>query len=406
MCPSFRATRDERHSTRGRAKLLVELFQGETTEATWHNDDVHAALDLCLACKGCLSDCPTRVDIAAYKAEFLSHYYDGPMRFRPRAMVALALLPWAARVVAGMTWLPNGVLRVPGLGRALQAVMGVTTRRPAPRFAAEPFRRGPTAARLRDAADATVVVWPDTFTDTFRPGVADDLVAVLEATGEFVAVPSGWACCGRTLYDAGMLDRARRTLTGLLDVLEPWTARGIPVVVPEPSCLAAFRDELPAMLPDDPRAVVLAGLARSPAEHLLTSEGFAAAVARRPSDDAGHGPAPRAIVHPHCHGRAIGTPRADRALLERLGIAPTILDAGCCGLAGSFGYRAEHEPLSRTIGEEQWLPKVRAALGETGEPLVVDGFSCVMQLDQLSDIDSVALISMVRRTLEERAALP
>ncbi len=162
--------------------------------------------------------------------------------------------------------------------------MGVTTRRPAPRFATQPFRRGPTAARLRDTADATVVVWPDTFTDTFRPGVADDLVAVLEATGERVAVPSGWACCGRTLYDAGMLDRARRTLTGLLDVLEPWTARGIPVVVPEPSCLAAFRDELPAMLPDDPRALVLAGLARSPAEHLLASDGFAAAVARRPSD--------------------------------------------------------------------------------------------------------------------------
>jgi len=400
MCPSFRATRDERHSTRGRAKLLVELFQGETTPATWRNEDVREALDQCLSCKGCLTDCPTRVDIASYKATFLSHYYEG--RRRPRAMIALGLLPWAARAVSRVTWLPNTVLRVPVLGRAVRGVAGVTTRRSAPRFAHTPFRRGRTAAARRDVRDASVVLWPDTFTDSFRPTVADDLVAVLEATGETVAVPSGWACCGRTLYDAGMLDRARRTLTQLVDVLDPWTSRGIPVVIPEPSCLAAFRDELPALLTSDPRARVLASLARSPAEHLLASPGFAAAVGERrgtATADADVASGTRAVVHPHCHGRAIGTPRADSELLGRLGVSPTILDAGCCGLAGSFGYRSEHEPLSRRIGEEQWLPKVRAALDGTGEPLVVDGFSCVMQLEQLSDIEPVALISIVRRSL-------
>lgn len=398
MCPSFRATRDERHSTRGRAKLLVEMFQGETTPATWRNEDVREALDLCLSCKGCLVDCPTRVDIASYKAEFLSHYYAG--RIRPRAMYALGLLPWAARAVSRVTWLPNAVLGAPGLGWALRRMAGITTARPAPSFARCTFRRGPVAVARRDDLDATVVVWPDTFTDAFRPNIADDLVAVLEAVGERVAVPSSWGCCGRPLYDAGMLGLARRTLSQLLDVLEPWTSRGIPVVVPEPSCLAAFRDELPALLSDDPRAALLASLARSPAEHLLALPGLDAVLAKQRGGDTAEAPATRVVVHPHCHARAIGSPRADRELLERLGVRPEIVDAGCCGLAGSFGYRAEHESLSRRIGEEQWLPKVRAALGAGEETtLVVDGFSCLMQLDQLSNLESTALVSVVRRSL-------
>jgi FAD/FMN-containing dehydrogenase/Fe-S oxidoreductase len=398
MCPSYRATRDERHSTRGRAKVLVELFQDETTPATWRNEDVREALDLCLSCKGCLVDCPTGVDIASYKAEFLSHHYAG--RVRPRAMYALGLLPWAARAVAGVTWLPNAVLGALGLGWALRRLAGITTARPAPRFARRTFRRGAVAAARRDDLEAGVVVWPDTFTDAFRPHVADDLVAVLEAVGERVAVPSSWGCCGRPLYDAGMLGLARRSLTHLLDVLEPWTSRGIPVVVPEPSCLAAFRDELPALLADDSRAALLASLARSPAEHLIALPGLDAVISGRRMSQHDENRVTRTVVHPHCHGRAIGTPRADRELLERLGLRPEILDAGCCGLAGSFGYRAEHEPLSRKIGEEQWLPKVRTALG-TGEDaaVLVDGFSCVMQLDQLSDLESMPLISVVRRSL-------
>ena len=198
-----------------------------------------------------------------------------------------------------------------------------------------------------------------------------------------------------------MLGLARRTLGQLLDVLEPWTSRGIPVVVPEPSCLAAFRDELPALLADDPRAAVLASLARSPAEHLLTLPGLDAVLDARRHGRGGDAPAARTVVHPHCHGRAIGTPRADREILARLGLGPEILDAGCCGLAGSFGYRAEHEALARRIGAEQWLPKVRAAVGGAKDTtVVVDGFSCVMQLEQLSDLRSTALISVVRQSLE------
>jgi FAD/FMN-containing dehydrogenase/Fe-S oxidoreductase len=406
MCPSYRATRDERHSTRGRANLLIELFQGEATPATWRNEDVREALDLCLSCKGCAVDCPTGVDIASYKAEFLSHHY--ARRIRPRAMYALALVPWTARAVSRVPWLANAVLGAPGVGRAARRIAGLTVERPVPRFA-RPFRRGTLARRYRDDPAATVVVWPDTFTDAFRPGVAADLVAVLEAVGERIAVPSAWACCGRPLYDAGMLGLARRTLTHLLDVLEPWTSREIPVVVLEPSCLAAFRDELPALLADDPRAAVLASLARSPAEHLLVSPGLDVILRDRLRGDRPDGLPARAVIHPHCHGRAIGTPRADRALLERLGFTAEVIDGGCCGLAGSFGYRSEHEALSRQIGREHWLPRVRRALAGTDEPtpgsstgtaLLVDGFSCTMQLDQLSDLQSTTMISLVRQTLQ------
>ena len=405
MCPSYRATRDERHSTRGRAKLLVELFQGDATPATWRNSDVREALDLCLSCKACAVDCPTGVDMAAYKAEFLSHHY--ARRVRPRGMYAMALLPWIARAATRAPRPVNAMLGAPGLGSGARQLAGITTRRPTPRFADRSFRRGGGAASRRDDPAGTVVVWPDTFTDAFRPDVAEDVVAVLEATGEQVAVPSAWACCGRPLYDAGMLGLARRTLKRLLDVLEPWTSRGIPVVVPEPSCLAAFRDELPALLADDPRASVLASLARSLSEHLLMAGRLDAIPAYGRAGPAGAVPA-RVVIHPHCHSRAIGGPRADRALLERLGIRAEVLDAGCCGLAGSFGFRAEHEPISRQIGEEQWLPKVRAALdsgAETSEgsnvrmPLLVDGISCQMQLDQLSDLPSTSLPAVVRRVL-------
>ena len=401
MCPSYRATRDERHSTRGRAKLLVELFQGEVTPTTWRNEDVRSALDLCLSCKGCATDCPTHVDMASYKAEFLSHYYRG--RLRPRSMYAFGLLPWLLRVGTRVPRLANALLGAPLLGSLARRAAGVTTARPAPHLAPQSFRRSETAVAHAEVADPTVVVWPDTFCDAFRPGVVEDLVAVLEASGERVVVPSRWACCGRTLYDAGMLALARRTLGNLLDVLEPWIEQDIPVVVPEPSCLSTFRDELPALLWRDPRAARLASLARSPAEHLLTAPGFEALLVRRRAEQGSGGAAPvrgRVVIHPHCQGRAAGLPAADVALLERLGFAAEMLDAGCCGLAGSFGYSHEHEAISRRIGEEHWLPRVEAALHD-GDTLVADGYSCTMQLSHLSDLESTSLVSLVRRRLAD-----
>ncbi|WP_051450607.1 FAD-binding and (Fe-S)-binding domain-containing protein [Actinospica robiniae] len=384
MCPSYRATRDERHSTRGRAKLLVELFQGEVTPATWRNEDVREALDLCLACKGCATDCPTHVDMATYKAEFLAHFYR--KRLRPRAMYALALTPWLLRLGARMPALANAATGEGPLGKLGRKMVGVTTRRPAPVIAAKTLRR---RQRSAPAAAATVVLWPDTFTDAYRPELGEAWKSIFESVGERVAVPTAWACCGRPLYDAGMLTLARRTLRGLLDVLQPFIDQSIPVVVPEPSCLAAFRDELPGLLADDPRAKRLAELARSPAEHLLALApealdklAEAAGLAARTAD----GETPRVLLHPHCHARAVNAIDADQRVLERLGYRVEVLDAGCCGLAGSFGFDAEHEELSRQIGTEQWLAKIvaRADTDVDRCRLLIDGFSCATQYGHLA----------------------
>ncbi len=405
MCPSYRATRDEVQSTRGRAKLLGEMFQdGGPVRPAWRNEEVREALELCLSCKGCASDCPTHVDMATYKSEFFFHYYRG--RVRPAAMYAMGLMPWAGRMTAAWpaaATLANVALGAPTVGTTLKRMAGIAPNRPAPRFSAAGGLRRSTRRDLprtkdRDPRDTTVVVWPDTFTDAFRPGVGTDLIMAMEALGERVAVPSRWACCGRTLYDFGMLDLAKRSLRRLLRVLGPWVSAGVPVVVAEPSCLAAFREELPALLSDDPRSARLASLARSPAEHLVSSGQAARWEASGPRASVG-----RAVVHAHCHQRAVIGTDADQTVLSALGYQVELLDAGCCGLAGSFGFNARHAPVSRTIGEDLWLPKVRAALGDGADPtvqLVVDGFSCHTQLEHLGpDLLSRAttLPALVRR---------
>ena len=401
MCPSYRVTREERHSTRGRAKLLGEMFQGDATPETWRNEDVREALDLCLSCKGCAVDCPTGVDVATYKAEFLHHYYR--RRLRPRAAYALGLIPWTARLATRMPRLVNAALAAPVLGYVARRVGGITTRRPLPRFAARSWRRSDLVRERLDRADATVVVWPDTFTNAFTPGVGDNTVAVLEAAGDRVAVPSAWGCCGRPLYDSGMLGTATGWLRRLVETLDPWTSRGIPVVVPEPSCLAAFRDELPGLLGGDARAMRLAGLARSPAEHLLASGG-----AQRLSEAMAKADrmAGEIVVHAHCHARASKAAVADLELARCLGFVADAVDAGCCGLAGSFGFRAEHEQLSRRIGEEMWLPAIDRELARRSPDaeLIVDGFSCATQLAHLRGAPAQGLLAAIRRSLP--AAVP
>ncbi len=394
MCPSYRVTHDEVHSTRGRAKVLTEMFQGDKAPASWRNEEVREALELCLSCKACASDCPTHVDMATYKSEFLSHYYKG--RRRPSAMYAMGLLPMAARAA---TWSPatarlvNSSLASPVVGAQLKRLAGVTTDRPAPLFDPEGPLTGPArgefpGVRDREPAATSVVVWPDTFTNAFNPGAGRDIIGAFEALGETVAVPSAWACCGRTLYDFGLLDLAKRWLRRLIRVLAPWAAADIPVVVPEPSCLAAFRDELPALLPGNPRAARLASLARSPAEHLVKAGHLDRLAASAP------GQGGRAVLHPHCHQRSVIGTAADQAVLRAMGFGVDVLDAGCCGLAGSFGFDARHEPVSRQIGADLWLPKVRAAMAGAPSPsspagnagpsyLVVDGFSCRAQLEHL-----------------------
>jgi FAD/FMN-containing dehydrogenase/Fe-S oxidoreductase len=409
MCPSYRATRDEVHSTRGRAKVLAEMFRGELVADTWRNEEVREALDLCLSCKACASDCPTHVDMATYKSEFSYHYYKG--RIRPAAMYAMGLLPWAARALSAAPALSraaNSVLASPVAGRALKRAAGIAQNRPAPRFSPtgglrRALTRSSDAVVDRPPSRSTVVVWPDTFTDAFDPDLGRSLIATLSSLGEQVAVPARWACCGRTLYDSGMLDLARSSLRRLVDVLGPWVDAGVPVVVPEPSCLAAFRDELPALLASSKRAAELSRLARSPAEHLV-----AAGHTARLSPSLGVPPPGRAVLHPHCHQRSVVGTAADVKVLEALGYQVEVLDAGCCGLAGSFGFDARHEPVSRRIGEDIWLPKLRESmegLDGTVPELVVDAFSCQTQLFHLGS-DLLARATTVPELVRRRLGTP
>lgn len=411
MCPSYRATHDEVHSTRGRAKVLTEMFQGDISPASWANEEVREALDLCLSCKACASDCPTHVDMATYKSEFYWHYYK--RKLRPASMYAMGLVPWGARAAMAAPALAravNGALASPWAGSALKRAAGISPRRPAPQFDHSGGLRAHLARHAPEVIDrapceSAVVVWPDTFTNAFNPAAGDDLVSSLGLLGQKVAVPSSWACCGRPLYDFGMLSLAKRTLRRLVRVLEPWVSAGAPVVVPEPSCLAAFRDELPGLLPGDRAASELARSARSPAEHLL-----AAGLLDRLPRPAGAAAQPRAVLHPHCHQRSVVGTGADEQVLAALGYQAEVLDAGCCGLAGSFGFDAHHEPVSRRIGEDLWLPKLRDRLGGADEfrsTLVMDGFSCRTQLEHLDAKlapRNGTLPGLLRRALEEGGA--
>jgi FAD/FMN-containing dehydrogenase/Fe-S oxidoreductase len=399
MCPSYRATRDEVHSTRGRARLLSEMFQAGAATPSWRNEGVKEALELCLSCKACASDCPTHVDMATYKSEFFYHYYAG--RLRPRAMYAMGLLPWVARGALSAPALARAVnltLSGPWAGPLAKRAAGVAPNRPVPAFSAKGgLRRVAGQALDRSPQSSSVVLWPDTFTDAFSQETAAGWLSNLEALGEAVAVPRQWACCGRPLYDFGMLDLAKRTLKRLVRVLAPWVSAGTPVVVAEPSCLAAFRDELPSLLPNEPLARQLASLARSPAGHLVAAEHLGALRSGRARAQR------RAVLHPHCHQRAVVGTSSDVEVLAALGYQAEVLDAGCCGLAGSFGFDARHERLSRKVGEELWLPKVRAALSQADQAvLVLDGFSCRAQLKHLSpelSRQATTLAELVRQQL-------
>ncbi|MEU6660528.1 FAD-binding and (Fe-S)-binding domain-containing protein [Streptomyces sp. NPDC046821] len=392
MCPSFRATGDETHSTRGRARLLHEMLAGEVVTDGWQSTEVRDALDLCLSCKGCRSDCPVGVDMATYKAEFLHHHYEG--RRRPAAHYSMGWLPrWLKGVgLTGTAGLVNSLAGVRPLAAVGKRLGGIAAERRIPRVAGETFsawwRRQP-----RSGGDGPrVVLWPDTFTEHLAPQVGRAAARVLEDAGLSVAttptrvltyMPDGLAavartltarrgrvCCGLTYTSTGQLDRARAVLRRTLDLMRPVIDAGLPVVVLEPSCAAALRTDLPELLPDDPRA-------RRLADSVLT---FAQALERL----APHWDPPRvdrpAVGQTHCHQHAVLGDAAERRLRERAGLEGE-LSGGCCGLAGNFGFEDGHYDVSVACAEEQLLPAVREA-GE-GAVVLADGFSCRTQLEQL-----------------------
>ncbi len=397
MCPSFRVTGEEEHSTRGRARLLHEMLAGEVVTDGWRSTEVKDALDLCLSCKGCRSDCPVGVDMATYKAEFLHHHYEG--RRRPAAHYTMGRLPrWLRAVAATRTaGLVNALARVRPLAALGKRVGGIAAERDVPQVASRTFRRW-WERRVRKAAGVPVgrpdvVLWPDTFTDHLAPSVGRAAVAVLEDAGLTVALPPKGVCCGLTYVSTGQLDRARAVLRGTLDRMEPLLDAGTPVVVLEPSCAAALRTDLAELLGDDPRAGRLAASVRT----------FAQAVEElaprwRPPHIG------RATVgQTHCHQHAVLGDAAERRLRTKAGLTGE-LSGGCCGLAGNFGFERGHYEVSKACAEEQLLPSVAEAGGDA--VVLADGFSCRTQLEQLAGVRGRHLAEVLAEGIAARDAGP
>jgi Fe-S oxidoreductase len=390
MCPSYRATGEEEHSTRGRARLLHEMLAGEVITDGWRSTQVRDALDLCLSCRGCRTDCPVGVDMATYKAEFLHHHYAG--RSRPAAHYAMGWLPVWLTAVARTRTAPvvNALASMRPLAALGKRLGGIAPERDLPRLAEQTFTRWwrrESAGRARRNTGTRVVLWPDTFTEHLSPSVGRAALRVLEAAGlEVVPPPTvrrrtggavmptarrGRVCCGLTYVSTGQLDRARAVQRRTLDLMEPVLAAGLPVVVLEPSCAAALRTDLPELLHDDPRAARLAAA-------VVT---FAEALERY----APHWTPPRvdrpAVGQTHCHQHAVLGDAADRRLRAAAGLTGE-LTGGCCGLAGNFGFEKGHYEVSTACAEDQLLPQVREAPQDA--VVLADGFSCRTQLEQLA----------------------
>jgi FAD/FMN-containing dehydrogenase/Fe-S oxidoreductase len=387
MCPSYRVTREEMHSTRGRAHLLFEMLEGDPVTVGWRDDHVKESLDLCLACKGCKHDCPVNVDMATYKAEFLSHYYEG--RRRPVHAYSMGLIYWWSRLASYAPDVANFFTQTPGVSGLVKALGGIAAERRMPAFASPTFTEWFRQRRAQGNGEMSVILWPDTFNNYFYPGTAKAAVHVLEAAGCRVSIPPRPLCCGRPLYDFGMLTLAKRQLRQILDVLRNDLTAGTPIVGLEPSCVAVFRDELTNLFPHDPAAKRLAAQTMTLSEFLRHY---------RPD---WHPPRMdrKALVHGHCHHKAVMGFAAESEVLGNAAREVEILDTGCCGMAGSFGFKREHYEMSQQIGELALLPAVRRASAQ--DVIVADGFSCREQMAQATSRRAFHLAEVLHLALGE-----
>ena len=431
MCPSFRVTREEEHSTRGRAHLLWEMTKGEVIKDGWRNEAVKESLDLCLACKGCKSDCPTGVDVATYKAEFLSHYYE--TNRHPLNALAFANIDLWAQAASQVPGLVNLTTQLPVLRDVARRVAGIPAQRRIPALAPQTFQqwweerqdlrrngrprpsdgvqRDPRSGgrpglarvgtdalvrpgRAKPGSKGSVLLWADTFNNHFLPGTAQAAVEVLETAGFDVLVPHAHLCCGRALYDLGMLDRAKSLLLDIMDELLPEIEARTPIVVLEPSCAAVFRDEALNLFPKDERAHALSQQVFLLSEFL---EKYAPDFPLPPL-------ARKALIHGHCHHKAIMKMTAEESVLRRMGVEFTAPAQGCCGMAGAFGFEEEKYDVSKAIGELELLPAVRKA--PTDWLIIADGFSCREQIAQETDRHALHLAEVLQMALRESTESP
>jgi FAD/FMN-containing dehydrogenase/Fe-S oxidoreductase len=365
MCPSYMATYNEAYSTRGRERLLWEMLEGEAVPDGWRSDAVHEALDFCLACKGCLDECPVRVDMASYKAEFMHHHWKG--RIRPRAAYSMGLIWWWMRAGSKLPRLVNTLAHTRPFSGAAKWAGGFAPQREIPTLANPDFRTWFRRREKRPGSRGRVLLWPDTFNTYMTPEPLKAAVGLLEGAGWQVDIPERPVCCGRPLYAVGFLDLAGRLWRRTLETLRPHVEAGTAIVGLEPGCVSSFRHELLQMRPDDPQAKALSERTLMLSEFLLR-EGY------EPPRIEG-----RAKVHAHCHHKSVMGADTELDLLRKTGLEVEMLDNGCCGMAGDYGFRKETYGVAMKVGERAFLPSFRNA----GDALyLANGFSCREQARQ------------------------
>jgi FAD/FMN-containing dehydrogenase/Fe-S oxidoreductase len=393
MCPSYMVTLEERHSTRGRARLLSEMLRGEVVRDGWKSEEVKEALDLCLSCKGCKGDCPVDVDVATYKAEFLSHYYEG--RLRPRVAYTMGLIDWWAPLAGLSPSLVNWATHAPVLSDLVKKLAGITPERDVPRFAPRTFRDWFRARGPSTVDGPRVIVWPDTFNDYFHPAVGRATVEVLEAAGFRPVLPPTRLVSGRPLYDFGMLGLAKRRLRQVLYALKDEIRAGTPIVGMEPSAISVFRDELPNFFPHDKSAERLARQS-----YMLTEF-----LARFADDvDLGSLRGEQALVHGHCHQTSVLDFQAEKEILARLEIEYEVLDSGCCGMAGAFGFEDDKYEISQAAAERVLLPAIRDSDPRT--LVITNGFSCREMIEQNGLRSPLHTAEVLHMALQRAGRLP
>lgn len=386
MCPSYRATGEESHSTRGRSRLLFEMMRGELIQDKWDNEAVKEALDFCLACKGCKSDCPTHVDMATCKAEFLSHYYE--KRRRPIQAYTMGMIHRWARLAAYAPRLVNFITQLPLLRDAIKKLAGIAKERTIPRFASYTFRQWFVRRKTKLSANPRVILWPDTFNNHYHPETAIAAVEVLEAAGYKVELPRRHLCCGRPLYDFGMLDQAKAQLIEIMETLHQDIEAGVPIVGLEPACVAVFRDELLNLFPHDPLAQKLSRQVFLFSEFIVDQTNLEIKPLNR-----------KAVVHGHCHHKSILGMNSENQLMKKLGLDIKTPESGCCGMSGSFGFKPEHYDLSMKISEKSLLPAVRTV--DRATLVIADGYSCREQIEQGTGKKSFHIAELVNLALKK-----
>ncbi|HWA94389.1 MAG TPA: FAD-binding and (Fe-S)-binding domain-containing protein [Terracidiphilus sp.] len=409
MCPSYRATGEEQHSTRGRARLLWEMLNGSLQVDGFQSESVHKALDLCLSCKACKTECPVQVDMASWKSEFLAQHYKG--RLHPLRHYVFGFADKLARLGSIAPGLTNAILTGP-VSPLVKRTLGIAQGRELPRLATESYQKSRTSAShpagkipgrpvlgapgpgsvTRESTKANepqpVLVWPDTWNNYYHPATLHAAEKVLATAGFAVSTPRKPVCCGRPLYDFGFLGAAKKYLGNVLNQLAPEIEAGTPLIFLEPSCASVFTDELPELFPDDPRAQQL----RSQV-HLLAD--WLAANAPDFAKDTLTGA--QILIHGHCHHKAdFGGPASELAILRNAGADVQMIQAGCCGMAGPFGFEADKFEVSKKIAEDGLLPAVRSAGPTT--ILVSDGFSCREQIHQLGHAQALHFAEVLART--------